>query len=893
MHGAPEALGAIGDVLAVSDTSLHTVTMAVEAGELDRLAQRDAVRYVNEVVTPVQRGCSPGISEGDGQLKAGPARSTYGVDGTGVRVGILSDSFDRSPAGAATSPTADMAAGDLPGAANPCGRLAPVSVLADDAVETTDRPNQDEGRAMAQIVHDLAPGASLSFASANVSETAFANNITSLVNAGAKVIVDDVGYFSEPFYQDGPVAVAINNARAAGVSYVTAAGNANIVVGGADVGSYEATSYRPTPCPPLVTGYLDCHSFTPAGPGDSTSRMVIPAGRTVTLDLQWAQPRGGVTTDLDVCILNAATGVLLRCAVDDNPGPGGSQRPFELASYKNTTGSSQAVDVVVARYSGPGARFKWVHGGDAPSSVEYSVSSGGDVYGPTVFGHSGAEGAISIGAVPYSNAGVAEPYSSRGPVTYLFNPVPSTAALGSPLVLAKPDVAASDCGQTSFFPPLSASPHRFCGTSAAAPHAAGVVALLLNASTTLTPAQVAATLRNTAAPVPGAPASAVGTGLIDAAAAVASLGVPVSDVSASIADASVLEGGPGLTASLSFTVTLSAPSAATVTLGYATADGTATAPGDYSSTSGTLAIAPGQRSATIVVPVVGDASVEGNETLTVHLGSPAAVPLADGVATGTIVDDEQRNGYWLVASDGGIFAFGDARFLGSTGAIRLAQPIVGMAPTPSGNGYWLVASDGGIFAFGDARFLGSTGAVRLAQPIVGMVPTPSGKGYWLVAADGGIFAFGDARFLGSTGALKLNRPIVAMAATPSGNGYWLVASDGGIFAFGDAAFLGSTGAIRLAQPIVGMAATPSGRGYWLVASDGGIFAFGDARFLGSTGAIKLNLPIVAMAPTRSGNGYWLTASDGGIFAFGGAAFFGSTGAIKLARPVVGVGVARP
>ena len=90
------------------------------------------------------------------------------------------------------------------------------------------------------------------------------------------------------------------------------------------------------------------------------------------------------------------------------------------------------------------------------------------------------------------------------------------------------------------------------------------------------------------------------------------------------------------------------------------------------------------------------------------------------------------HGYWLVASDGGIFAFGDAPFHGSTGAIPLNQPIVGMAPTPTGNGYWLVASDGGIFAFGDAPFHGSTGAIPLNQPIVGMARPRRAKGYWLV-----------------------------------------------------------------------------------------------------------------------------------------------------------------
>jgi hypothetical protein len=246
-------------------------------------------------------------------------------------------------------------------------------------------------------------------------------------------------------------------------------------------------------------------------------------------------------------------------------------------------------------------------------------------------------------------------------------------------------------------------------------------------------------------------------------------------------------------------------------------------------------------------------------------------------------------GYWLVARDGGIFAFCQARFFGSTGAIRLNQPIVGMASTPSSNGYWLVASDGGIFAFGDAVFRGSTGAIRLNQPIVGMARTPSGNGYWLVASDGGIFAFGDAVFRGSTGAIRLAQPIVGMARTPSGNGYWLVAADGGIFAFGDAAFRGSTGAIRLAQPIRGMAATPSGNGYWLVATDGGIFAFGDAAFRGSTGAIRLNQPIAGMARNPNGQGYWLVATDGGIFSFN-VPFFGSTGAIRLNQPIVGMAV---
>ena len=247
-----------------------------------------------------------------------------------------------------------------------------------------------------------------------------------------------------------------------------------------------------------------------------------------------------------------------------------------------------------------------------------------------------------------------------------------------------------------------------------------------------------------------------------------------------------------------------------------------------------------------------------------------------------------NSSYWLVASDGGVFSFGNAQFFGSTGAIALNRPVVGMTSTSSGSGYWFVASDGGIFSYGGSQFHGSEGGKVLNAPIVGMAATPDGGGYWEVASDGGIFSFGDAKFYGSEGGKPLNKPIVGMATTHDGLGYWLIASDGGIFNFGDAGFHGSAGANPLNKPVVGMAATSDGLGYWLVASDGGIFSYGDAQFFGSTGAIALTRPVVGMTTTKGGGGYWLVASDGGVFAYGAARFSGSMGGTALNKPVVGM-----
>ena len=218
-------------------------------------------------------------------------------------------------------------------------------------------------------------------------------------------------------------------------------------------------------------------------------------------------------------------------------------------------------------------------------------------------------------------------------------------------------------------------------------------------------------------------------------------------------------------------------------------------------------------------------------------------------------------GYWLLASDGGIFTYGNAHFYGSTGAMHLNQPVVGIAPTPSGRGYWLVASDGGIFSFGDAHFYGSTGAMHLNQPIIGMAPTSNGRGYWLVASDGGIFTFGNAHFYGSTGSTVLLSTIAGMTTTPGGHGYWLASADGRVFPFGDAPALHG---VSPTSPIVGVQSTPNGKGLWLVSSDGAVFTTGTAPYAGgANGPTSAVEQAVGIARPAQGSGYWVATSPSG------------------------------
>ncbi len=214
------------------------------------------------------------------------------------------------------------------------------------------------------------------------------------------------------------------------------------------------------------------------------------------------------------------------------------------------------------------------------------------------------------------------------------------------------------------------------------------------------------------------------------------------------------------------------------------------------------------------------------------------------------------SGYWLVDSQGKVFAYGSSAFDGEVPAGAASGAVVGLVASPGGGGYWVTDQGGNVDTYGSAEYFGSTdqltaneppgghNSVTPAHPIVGIAATADGKGYWLVASDGGVFTFGDAGFFGSasqlnpatppggTNGITLNKPVVGIAATADGKGYWLVASDGGVFTFGDAGFYGSLPGEAVYSTATGIAPSADGRGYDVVTANGEVHAFGDAPLLG-------------------------------------------------------------
>ncbi len=283
-----------------------------------------------------------------------------------------------------------------------------------------------------------------------------------------------------------------------------------------------------------------------------------------------------------------------------------------------------------------------------------------------------------------------------------------------------------------------------------------------------------------------------------------------------------------------------------------------------------------------------------------------SVPVVVTTAGGSALSPENFTyispGYWMSASDGGVFAFGGAQFYGSMGGKPLNQPIVAMADTPDHGGYWLFAADGGVFAFGDANFDGSVPGVlgpqhrTLNGPIVAAEATPDGGGYRMFATDGGVFDFGDALFEGSLPGLFITPSAPIESATtypfgagpnPNNAGYWLVGKDGAIYAFGNAPSNLGSGYGQTVAPVVSLATTPTGNGYWIFQSNGSVLSFGDAS--SGLGQINfpINAPIVFGQATSTGNGYWMFGADGGVYTFGDAPYEGSLGNIHLNKPING------
>jgi hypothetical protein len=295
--------------------------------------------------------------------------------------------------------------------------------------------------------------------------------------------------------------------------------------------------------------------------------------------------------------------------------------------------------------------------------------------------------------------------------------------------------------------------------------------------------------------------------------------------------------------------------------------GTAPTPGVFrvtvTATNGNPPDATQRFTLTVLPPPVGDgywlAGADGgvfSYGSAPFVGSAAGLHLNRPIVAAAATPDHR--GYWLVAADGGVFAFGDARYAGSVPGLGLApagtpgpaphlsSPIVGVVPSAGGRGYLLVGSDGGVFAFGDARFAGSCpGSGGCPGPVVAMVGDRTGDGYWMVTATGRLERFGDAPTLGEPG--PQSTAAVGAAGTPGGDGYRILLADGAVFAYGDAAYHGGATGLGVADPAAAIGADASGDGYWITTGQGMVEPFGSAPNDGGPTSRPLDAPVVAVA----------------------------------------------
>lgn len=393
------------------------------------------------------------ISEGDLAHKAPTARAR-GYTGAGIKVGVLSDSVDHLAAVQST--------GDLP---------ATVTVL-EDAPD-----NSGEGTAMLEIVYDLAPAASLYFATAFNGAASFAANIIALKDAGCDVIVDDVGYYNESPFQDDVISQAVSTVTAGGVLYFSSAansGNQNAGTSGTWEGDYVYAGGA------LNSDIVHPHAFASGVVGNRIEK----SGSTITLF--WSDPLAASNNDYDLYILDYYGNIWAASAEWQT----GSQDPYERID-----GTYTGYYIVIDKYSGAN-RFLHL----STNRGELAYSTNGDTRG-----HCTVDSAFGVAAVdasgmttPFTGAESVETFSSDGPRRIFFNPDGSAITPGNYTstggrLRLKPDIAAADgvkCATPGFNP--------FYGTSAAAPHAAAIAALLLSAHTPAS--QVRDALTSTALP---------------------------------------------------------------------------------------------------------------------------------------------------------------------------------------------------------------------------------------------------------------------------------------------------------------------------------------------------------------------------------------------------------